>query len=109
RHEESGIISAIRNGQRVTSYDTKRRRKDEALIDVSVSVSPIINEAGTVVGASKIARDITAQKQMELELATTQERFKATFEQAAVEIAHFAIDGRLISTNPKLCDIVGYT
>lgn len=63
RHdEEPGILARIRRGERIDHYHTIRRRKDGALIDISLSVSPIANAAGTIVGASKIARDITNEK-----------------------------------------------
>jgi PAS domain S-box-containing protein len=63
--EEPAILNRIRRGERVDHYQTVRRRKDGALIDVSLSVSPIADETGTIVGASKIARDITFEKRGE--------------------------------------------
>jgi len=63
--EETEIISRVRNGERVASYETTRRRKDGVLISVSLTVSPIKNAHGKIVGASKIARDISAAKESE--------------------------------------------
>jgi PAS domain S-box-containing protein len=60
--EEDEIIGRIRHGKRVDHYDTVRRRKDGSLVDISLTVSPIKDAHGKVVGASKIARDITEQK-----------------------------------------------
>ena len=60
--EEPNILERIRRGERVDSYETVRRRKDGSLIDISLSVSPLMDLNGRVVGASKIARDITEQK-----------------------------------------------
>ena len=65
QNEEPGIIERIRRGERVDHYETVRRRKDGSLVDISLTVSPIKNEAGQVIGASKIARDIVARKQAE--------------------------------------------
>lgn len=65
KNEETEIISRIRGGDRVASYETTRRRKDGALISVSLTVSPIKNADGEIVGASKIARDISAAKESE--------------------------------------------
>lgn len=62
--EEPEILGRIRRGVPINHYETIRRRKDGSLIDVSLSVSPIHNDEGRVVGASKIARDITEQKRM---------------------------------------------
>jgi PAS domain S-box-containing protein len=61
------ILNKIRRGECVDHYETRRRRKDGQIIDVSLSVSPVRDEAGQVVGASKIARDITARKTAERE------------------------------------------
>ncbi len=66
-NEMPAILSRIRQGERVEHYETRRRRKDGQIIDVSLTVSPVRDEAGRIVGASKIARDITAQKAAERE------------------------------------------
>jgi PAS domain S-box-containing protein len=63
--EETEIIGRIRKGERIPSFETVRRRKDGSLITVSLTISPIKNSAGEIVGASKIARDITAAKESE--------------------------------------------
>jgi len=64
RHnEEPGILDRIRRGQRLEHYETVRRRKDGTLFDISLTVSPIKDASGKVVGASKIGRDITGRVQ----------------------------------------------
>ncbi|PBC02533.1 PAS domain S-box protein [Mesorhizobium sp. WSM3860] len=63
--EETDIISRIRRGEGVASLDTMRKRKDGSLVAVSVTVSPIRTLAGDIVGASTIARDITAARENE--------------------------------------------
>jgi PAS domain S-box-containing protein len=63
--EETGILERIRRGERVDHYDTVRRRKDGSLVDISLTVSPLKDENGNIVGASKIARDITERKRAE--------------------------------------------
>ncbi len=60
--EEPKILSRIRSGERIDHYETIRRRKDGSLVDVSLSVSPIRSLDGRIVGASKIARDITERR-----------------------------------------------
>jgi PAS domain S-box-containing protein len=62
--EEDLVLSRIRAGQTVEHYETVRRAKDGRLIDISLTVSPIRLPDGTIIGASKIARDITEQKQL---------------------------------------------
>jgi PAS domain S-box-containing protein len=65
QHEEPGIIGRIQRGERIDHFETRRRHKDGHLIDLSLTVSPIRDRNGVVIGASKIARDITAQKESE--------------------------------------------
>jgi two-component system CheB/CheR fusion protein len=59
QHEEPGIIGRIRRGERIDHYETVRQRKDGSLFDISVTVSPLKDRNGQIIGASKIARDIT--------------------------------------------------
>ena len=61
-NEMPPILGRIRRGEQVDHYDTVRRRKDGQLVNISLTVSPIRNAVGEIVGASKIARDITARK-----------------------------------------------
>jgi PAS domain S-box-containing protein len=66
--EEPNILARVRRGERIEHYETIRQRKDGSLIEISLTVSPIKDASGKIVGASKIARDITQQKQGEREL-----------------------------------------
>lgn len=78
RHnEEPAILERLRRGERVENYETIRCRKDGTLIDVSLTVSPIFDESGRVVGASKIARDISEQKRMLRELQEAHDKVVA--------------------------------
>jgi PAS domain S-box-containing protein len=63
--EEPVIIARIRRGERIEHYDTVRRRKDGTPIDISLSISPIKDADGKIIGASKIARDISERKRAE--------------------------------------------
>ncbi|MHB8883776.1 MAG: PAS domain S-box protein [Methylovirgula sp.] len=66
RHdEEPDILGRLRRGERIEHYDTIRQRKDGTLIEISLTVSPIRNAAGKIIGASKIARDITERRRAE--------------------------------------------
>jgi PAS domain S-box-containing protein len=64
-NEMPANLERIRRGEKVDRYETVRRRRDGSLVEVSLTVSPIRDETGRIVGASKIARDITARKQAE--------------------------------------------
>jgi len=57
--EEPGILARIRRGEMIDHYETVRRRKDGTLVDISLTVSPIKDAHGKIIGASKVARDIT--------------------------------------------------
>jgi PAS domain S-box-containing protein len=71
--EEPGILARIARGESVSHFETQRVRKDGSMVDVSVSISPIRNSRGEIVGASKIARDITerrlAERRLQAQLA----------------------------------------
>ncbi|WP_447598074.1 PAS domain S-box protein [Nitrospira sp. Nam80] len=69
-HEEAGILERIGRGERIQHFETIRRRKDGKRVDISLTISPIVDARGRVVGASKIARDITEHKRQEQALVT---------------------------------------
>ena len=69
RDEEDLILGRIRGGDRVDHFETVRRRRDGSLVDISLTVSPIRRADGTVIGASKIARDISERRSTEAKLA----------------------------------------
>ena len=83
RDEESAILERIRRGQHVEHYETVRQRRDGSLVEISLTVSPIKDAEGRIVGASKIARDITerrrAQEQQKLLLREINHRVKNLF------------------------------
>ena len=65
--EEDGILARLRKGERVEHFETVRLTKDGRRLDVSLTVSPVRDDRGTIIGASKIVRDVTALKQNEAE------------------------------------------
>jgi PAS domain S-box-containing protein len=82
RHdEEPAILRRIIQGESIDHYDTVRRRKDGRLIDISLTISPIRNLKGEIIGASKIAHDITERKKAEEEL----KRFASILEEKVTE------------------------
>ncbi|MBV9571094.1 MAG: PAS domain S-box protein [Alphaproteobacteria bacterium] len=85
-HEEVEILSRIRRGDRIEHFETVRRRKDGSEVHISLTVSPVKDENGTIIGASKIARDITAQKEAE-RLLQQQTRRLETLNRVAKEIS----------------------
>lgn len=81
--EEPAILAEIRRGKRVDHFETVRRRKDGSLVELSLTISPVRNAQGTIVGASKIARDITerrlAEEKQRLLYGEMQHRVKNLF------------------------------
>jgi PAS domain S-box-containing protein len=74
RHnEEPAILHRLRAGERIDHYETVRRRKDGTLIDISITVSPVRDKAGRIIGASKIGRKINEQKRIEAAITNAQE------------------------------------
>jgi PAS domain S-box-containing protein len=73
-NEEPAILDKIRRGESVEHYETVRRRKDGKLIHISVTVSPIRDPDGKIIGASKVARDITERKRLETEITEISNR-----------------------------------
>ena len=72
------ILHRIKYGEHIEHYETVRMRKDGTLVEVSVTVSPVKDKAGTVVGASSIKRDISKEKHLEKALQVRQEELEIT-------------------------------
>ena len=102
-------FETIRRGCRVSPFDTTCRRNDGSLVDVSISISPIHNAAGEVVGASHIARDTGQRVRAERKLRESEERFRSVFEHAQGGMCVGSLDGRLMQVNAAFCRMVGYS
>ncbi len=76
RHEETEILTRIRRGENVRHFDTVRLRKDGSTVDVSVTVSAIRGSAGSIIGASKVVRDITERRRTDQAIRESEERFR---------------------------------
>jgi PAS domain S-box-containing protein len=100
--EEPGILARIRAGELIDHYETVRKRKDGSLVEISITVSPILNPDGKVIGASKVARDIT-------ELKRQQERFRVTLASIGDAVIATDVKGNVTFINPVAERLTGWT
>ena len=85
-HEEDRILAQLQRGERVENFETVRRRKDGREIHVSVTISPVRNESGRIIGASKIARDVTEKNRTEAALRDLNENLELRVAQRTREL-----------------------
>jgi PAS domain S-box-containing protein len=106
--EEMHILECLRRGERIEHYETRRRRKDGVILDVSLTISPIWDRLGRIIGVSKIARDITERRR--LQRAEVAESFLgALVESAEDAIISKTLDGIVTNWNPAAERLYGYT
>ncbi len=84
--EELEVLARLRRGQKIDHFETVRQRKDGRLIAISITVSPVRGSNGRIIGASKVARDITEQHAAQRELSRSQDRYQRLFESAGVSL-----------------------
>jgi PAS domain S-box-containing protein len=97
--EEPQILAKLQRGERVEHFETIRVRKDGTLVDVSLTISPVRNANGTIVGASKILRDISHQKQLESALRESEALSSSILNSTADCINVLDAEGALLRMN----------
>src|ERR1700691_532704 len=107
RAEEEDILRRLARGERVEHFETVRRRKDGTQLDASLTISPIRDAAGRVIGASKVARDVSERKRIEVALRESEERFRAIFETTPECVKLVSADGTLLHMNGPGLQMVG--
>ena len=108
-NEEPGILARLRSGERIDHYETVRRRKDGALLDISLTVSPLRDSHGRVIGASKIARDITDRKRVEAALRDSQRQLQELLAAIPAAIYTTDVDGKITYFNEAAVALAGRT
>jgi PAS domain S-box-containing protein len=106
--EEADILRRIRAGQRVDHFETVRRAKDGRLLDISLTISPVRDATGTIVGASKVARDITELKRVAHALAAQGEWFRVTLGSIGDAVIASDQTGRVTFLNPAAERLTGW-
>jgi len=109
REELENILKQISKGQGVTNLETQRVRKDGTMIDIAVTISPIIDDAGLVIGASTISHDITSRKSEEL-LRENEDKYRTLVDSIHIGIYRSTGDpkGRFIWGNTSLVRMLGF-
>jgi PAS domain S-box-containing protein len=114
--EEDHIIASLKAGQRIEHFETERLRSDGSRLLVSLTISPLKDDHERVIGASKIVRDVTRQRQAErrerqllAEAAAANAKFHAFFDQGALFAAITDVHGTVLETNRFSCEDCGYS
>ena len=108
REELRGILARLRRGEHIQPYETVRLRRDGRRIDVSLSVSPVKSETGEIIGAAKIARDISDRRQTQADLVKEIEERRQIFETSLDLILVTDRKGLLLHVSPSARDILDY-
>jgi PAS domain S-box-containing protein len=106
-HEVTEIQDRIRRGRHIDHYATARRRKDGSQVEVSLTVSPMRNADGQVIGAAKIARDITGDKRDEAALRASEERYRTLFNLGPVAVYSCDASGEIRQFNRRAAETLG--
>ena len=107
--EEATILERIRHGERIEHFETFRRRKDGTVFNTSLTISPIRNEQGQVIGASKILRDITENKKAEEQLRRALAFDEAVMSSMGEGLYTVDSEGRVTFMNPAAQRVLGWT
>ena len=89
--EEAEILERLRRGERIEHFETVRKRKDGSMLDVSLTISPLKDSSGRVVGASKVARDITEKKAAERALQQAHDRLESMVEERTASVRQLSL------------------
>ena len=107
-NEEQEILERIKRGEQIRHYETVRRRRDGSLLNLSLTVSPIKDTQGHIIGASKIARDITVERGLLQKMQQSEQRFRVTLESIGDAVIATDGEGRIEFLNPVAEKLTGW-
>ena len=105
--EEREILSRLARGERIEHYETIRRAKDGRRLHISLTISPLRDAEGRIVGASKVARDVTERKRAQEALQASEQRFRTLAAHAPVGIFLAGREGNCLFVNECWCELAG--
>jgi PAS domain S-box-containing protein len=105
--EEADILSRVARGQRIEHYETVRRKKNGQLCEVALTISPLKGDGGRIIGASKIARDVTEYNRAKRALHDSQERWRITLESISDAVIVTDTKASVTFANAAAFDLLG--
>jgi PAS domain S-box-containing protein len=107
--QESHILERVRRGETIEGYETIRHRKDGTEVTISLTVSPVIDPQRRIIGASKMARNITEQKRIENALRRSEQDLSDFFDNASTGLHWVGPDGIIMRVNQAELELLGYS
>lgn len=107
--QEADVLARVRKGESIPVFEVRRKRRDGGTLDVSVSASPVLDEAGRIVGVARMARDITAQKRDAEAAAQSEHRMRTIIDASPVPLALNDAQARVTFLNAAFTRTFGYT
>ncbi len=109
RDEEKQILRRLRKGERIEHFETVRMNKAGGRLNISLTISPVKDSKGAIIGASKIARDVTERKRIERALRVNEDRLRAAFTQSYSFLVLLTPDGTILEVNDAALAAAGRT
>jgi two-component system, sensor histidine kinase and response regulator len=106
--EMSRLFERTRRGEHIDHFETKRMKKDGRVVDVSLTISPVKDSTGKIVGVSTIARDITEHKRVDEALRESEEKFRSFYENSMDANYSISIDGKILDVNSSALNLFGF-
>ena len=106
--EETELQQEVLAGRRIAHIETRRLRKDGTIVDVLLTVFPVIDDEGEIAGVTAIARDISDRKRSERDLRESEARYRAVFESATDIVGCLSTEGLITTLNPAFEQVLGH-